>query len=70
MKKYLKFPKGFDPLLIRITRRRKEDGNTGKVNDTDRFNDFFQPDFNILSRLREAEALLIKHYSNKSFSPK
>lgn len=68
LKRYVRFAKGFDPLLIRISRKRKEMnlGNIGKIEDGDRFADFFQPDFNILSRLRQAENLLIKYHSLKA----
>ena len=63
LKKYLRFAKGFDPLLIRVTKRRKESQN-GVLEEMDRFGDFFL-DFNILERLREAETVVIRYHSKK-----
>ena len=45
--------------------KRKREISLGRAEDGDRFSDFFQPDFNILARLKQAENVLIKYHSGK-----
>lgn len=73
LRKYLRFPKGFDPLLIRLGRKEGKERGRGNemliVNydqeEIDRFSLLIQLDSGMVNRLRNAEMTLIKYHSLK-----
>lgn len=72
LRKYLKFAKGFDPLLIRLSKKGRENRKENEMlivnydqEDIERFTQLIQLEAKEVGRLRNAEMVLIKHHSWK-----